>query len=320
MWLDPKELLGLPFLVPLGWLLVTRAHELPTGSTNTSLIGFGAIGLLWLVGICSTLVRPIRRWLRLDRRRQEAVHYARDLVAVSLCTIVYSSLMWAVPLVQPRVFDAELVQLDRLLFGGHDPALVFDPIVSPTLTWLFSIFYFFHFPLFYLTPLVLFLQGRRRERADVLLALMLAMYLGFVGYFLVPALGPLYGLAHLYQTELSANVLRDIVHGHGVAIGTFPSLHAGIAAVVLVFARRDNKRLFWVLLPVALAIWSSTLYLRYHYVIDLLAGWSLALFCCWLSPRLNDARQAWLMSGSGLQARVRIARRAWSLIPGRTGA
>ena len=132
--------------------------------------------------------------------------------------------------------------------------------------------------------------------------------------------GPLYGLADRFSAPLGANPLRDIVRGYGVALGTFPSLHAGIALVVLVFAWRDNRRLFWLLLPIALGIWASTLYLRYHYVVDLLAGWVLALGCCWLAPRLNQARRRWLSSGRARQTRVRLARRAVGLLPGRSGA
>ena len=33
---------------------------------------------------------------------------------------------------------------------------------------------------------------------------------------------------------------------------------------------------FWVLLPFVLGLWVSTIYLRHHYVVDLLAGWLLA--------------------------------------------
>jgi membrane-associated phospholipid phosphatase len=278
------------------------------------LVGFALIGAIWLVGIVLTLVGPARRWLRCHPARRRATRLIRDVAGVGLCFAVYGSLQWAVPLANPRLFDLHLAHLDRLLFGGHDPALLFDPLVSPTLTLVFSALYFLHFPLFFLTPLVLFWQQRERERADVTLALMLAMYLGYVGYFLVPAYGPLYGLADSFANPLPDNPLRDVVRGYGAALGTFPSLHAGIAAVVVSFARRHHRRLFPLLLAVALGIWASTLYLRYHYVIDLLAGWALAAACVWLAPRLNRARDQWLLSRRARQTRVRIARRAWTSV------
>jgi membrane-associated phospholipid phosphatase len=313
-WLDPKEIIGLPFALFVLWLVASRAPTIPPGSGTIALAGFLLIAGVWLIGIALTLVGPARRWLRSHPLRRRATRLVRDVTAVGLCFAVYGSLQWAVPLVNPSLYDHDLARFDRLLFVGHDPALLFDPLVSPVLTLLFSALYFLHFPLFFLTPLVLFWQQRERERADVTLGLMLAMYLGYVGYFLVPAYGPLYGLADAFVNPLPDNQLRDVVRGYGASLGTFPSLHAGIAAVVVGFAWRHHRRLFPLLLAVALGIWASTLYLRYHYVIDLLAGWALAAGCVWLAPRLNRAREQWLASRRARQARVRIARRAWTSV------
>ena len=56
----------------------------------------------------------------------------------------------------------------------------------------------------------------------------------------------------------------------------FPSLHAAVSLVALVYAWRYVRAWFWVLLPFCLGLWVSTIYLRHHYVVDLLAGWVLA--------------------------------------------
>jgi membrane-associated phospholipid phosphatase len=42
--------------------------------------------------------------------------------------------------------------------------------------------------------------------------------------------------------------------------------------LVLYYARRFHRRTFWLLLPVGSALIFSTVYLRYHYVIDVIAG------------------------------------------------
>jgi membrane-associated phospholipid phosphatase len=41
------------------------------------------------------------------------------------------------------------------------------------------------------------------------------------------------------------------------------------------------------LLPFALGLWVSTIYLRHHYAVDLIAGWLLAPLAVWLAPRLD---------------------------------
>ena len=56
----------------------------------------------------------------------------------------------------------------------------------------------------------------------------------------------------------------------------FPSLHTAASLVALVYAWRFARRWFYVLLPFVLGLWVSTIYLRHHYFVDLLAGWILA--------------------------------------------
>jgi membrane-associated phospholipid phosphatase len=67
----------------------------------------------------------------------------------------------------------------------------------------------------------------------------------------------------------------------------FPSLHAAVSLVVLVCAWRHLRVWFWTLLPFVLGLWASTLYLRHHYAVDLLAGFALAPAALWLAPKLD---------------------------------
>ena len=72
----------------------------------------------------------------------------------------------------------------------------------------------------------------------------------------------------------------------------FPSLHVGISFVVWLYAYRNSRRLFLVLSPLILSLWVSTVYLRYHYLIDCIAGLILAplsfLLANWLFKRLGE--------------------------------
>jgi membrane-associated phospholipid phosphatase len=319
-WLDPKELLGLPFAALILGLLVASGTGLPTGSGLAALIGFGVVALTWLGLLGAAIHSPCRAWLAATPERRRTRRLVREFAGYGLCFSVYGSLQWAVPLVNPSLIDPFLVLADRTLFGGFNPALLFDGYVNIPLTVLFSLLYFAHFPLFFVTPLLLLLQRRDREQQEVTLALLLAMYAGYVCYFLFPALGPLYGLRDLYLHPLPANPLRAIVSGYGVAIGTFPSLHGGISAVVLIMAWRHNRRLFWLLLPLALGIWASTVYLRYHYIVDLLTGWLLAVACTLVAPRVIAARERWHAEARTRWSRARAARgRSW-LRPDGSGA
>jgi membrane-associated phospholipid phosphatase len=67
----------------------------------------------------------------------------------------------------------------------------------------------------------------------------------------------------------------------------FPSLHAAASLVALVYAWRFARRWSGVLLPFVVGLWASTIYLRHHYFVDLVAGWLLAPAALWLAPRVD---------------------------------
>jgi len=57
---------------------------------------------------------------------------------------------------------------------------------------------------------------------------------------------------------------------------------------VLIVAWRRARKLFWVLLPIALLLVISTMYCRYHHVVDVIAGIVLAFATVPLGDRLYE--------------------------------
>ena len=70
---------------------------------------------------------------------------------------------------------------------------------------------------------------------------------------------------------------RDLPEHHGTdgrgagAARCIPELHVGISSIVLWYAWRRGRTAFAIALPLVIANWISTLYLRYHYMVDVLA-------------------------------------------------
>ena len=67
-----------------------------------------------------------------------------------------------------------------------------------------------------------------------------------------------------------------------VALGSsfydiFPSLHILMTCVLGDFDGRETRWRFWIMILPAIGLGASTLYLRYHYAIDLLAGFGIFL-------------------------------------------
>ena len=95
--------------------------------------------------------------------------------------------------------------------------------------------------------------------------------------------------AHEYAAPLAGGTFhRMILHAverTGGNLGAFPSLHVGATAYTVLFDARHNRLRAWTYVPVLLLIAIATLVLRYHYVVDLLAGAGLA----WIASRLAFA-------------------------------
>jgi membrane-associated phospholipid phosphatase len=150
---------------------------------------------------------------------------------------------------------------------------------------------------FWLAPSAsLILLARRRFSAfrAVTLAVMTCFFLGYLLYVLFPAAPPrlvlqtsytknLYGYPQFFS-RLNAEAFALLPVDSRAA---FPSLHTAVTLVMLVCAWRHLRVWFFVALPFVVGLWVSTIYLRHHYAVDLLAGLLLAPVALYLSPRLD---------------------------------
>ncbi len=87
---------------------------------------------------------------------------------------------------------------------------------------------------------------------------------------------PFHALAELHTVELTggpATSLINFIESFGRAYGAaFPSAHVSGSFLALLGAWCYRRRLFWIFLPLFLAMLVSTAYGRYHFVADALAG------------------------------------------------
>lgn len=184
----------------------------------------------------------------------------------------------AIPAVRELRYDDSLLAIDRFLCGTS-PNVWAERFVAPVLTELMSLCYFFFMPLLFFSLVRYFF--RRRELLDPFYRGLFVVYgIGFLGYLCVPAAGPYLAHPELFSVPLiggPATALVDTMVRLGSnRVDVFPSLHCAVSAYILGFAHRHHRREFrWLLLPV-LGLWLSTLYLRYHYLVDVICGFALA--------------------------------------------
>jgi len=67
----------------------------------------------------------------------------------------------------------------------------------------------------------------------------------------------------------------------------FPSGHTMMTLVLIYYAWRYRERVRWFVTVTGVLLIVATVYQRYHYVVDLIAGALFMVFCVWSAPRLN---------------------------------
>jgi membrane-associated phospholipid phosphatase len=128
----------------------------------------------------------------------------------------------------------------------------------------------------------LYLYLRRQEKAfrRVMMGYLTIILLGITSYLLVPAVGPEKYFADQYIHDLHGHALTHsvdyIINIGRVGFDCFPSLHVGIPLLLSLYLRNYRRRAFIPALVYVALMCCATIYLRYHYVIDVIAAFAYA--------------------------------------------
>jgi len=186
-------------------------------------------------------------------------------------------------------FDQLLISADRFIFGT-DPTMVLYKIANPVLTEILQIAY----ATFFFLPVILGVEFQLKHKLTefkfIIFSVVFGFFLSYVGYFLLPAVGPRFTLHNFNNLNLElpgiflTNFLREVVNmGESIPNGAlnaikyvqrdvFPSGHTQMTLIVMYLAvkLKSRNKLFF-LIDGSLLIF-ATVYLRYHYVVDLIGG------------------------------------------------
>jgi len=314
--LDVRFLLGADLLVAAVFSLVLcvlamfSPRELSFWHASV-VLPFLVLCVLLLAATVRTLAGRERSLAVLGRATRVLVG---DWLPLVVAVLAYENMHDLTYVIRPDTVDASLNALDVRLFG-ITPALAFDHITTPWLSELMSAAYALYFVYPALLLVLLYRRGDLARFRELSFALGLVLYVGLIGYVLVPAIGPRYTMPHAFAHPLvgpwltapAAHAWNMLEH---VDRDCFPSLHTAITALSLVYFVRlrailpYGKLLLAVVTPLILLLISSTMYLRYHYGVDVLAGAALAAAASLAAPRLLA------LYGAAVMRRLALRRRA----------
>ena len=202
----------------------------------------------------------------------------------------YKEMAQLIPPIRHTDSDQWLANLDFRLWHAN-PTIWLERIYSPGLTEYLQIVYTLFIPA---VLLVAFLLWWRRDYTNFqyyAFLIALGFLTSYVGYILVPARGPRFLLRHLEHIPLQGKWLfHSMQHTldrlESAHYDCFPSGHTELTILAWWSTRMVSNRLFRVYFAYTPSIIFATVYLRYHYTIDVMAGAVLALILIVASPWL----------------------------------
>lgn len=288
--------LGIPFRDPRGeWL----AHRVAFTA--------GIVAVLVVLDAAWRARRAtgsLRGTATMVRRRWPARRVALLVAGLAAYHTVYVSYhnlkSW---LVFRSVHDDLLARGDSWLFLGHDPAALLHHLLGEGWATWALIGVYESFPTFVSLafPAALVLADRIRHGYVYVASAVWVWIFGTVSYYLAPTLGPFHqspgtfaGLPHSIVTDTQARYVAQRVHllAHPEAadaaaqIAAFASLHVGVSTVIWLMLRYYGFRRLGVVWGCYLGLTVvATVYLGWHYVLDDVVGFAMAVAAVWLGIR-----------------------------------
>jgi membrane-associated phospholipid phosphatase len=193
-----------------------------------------------------------------------------------------------IPPIRHVDFDATMSRLDTRLWGA-DPTIWLAHHQAPVLTEFLQIAYSLFIPAVLVVAWLLWRQGKRTEFRYYAFLIAAGFLASYVGYFAIPVRGPRFllpdlpPLRGLWLTTLLQHTLDRLESAH---YDCFPSGHTELTLLACWGSRMVSSRFFYLFLGYTPCIIFATVYLRYHYTLDVLAGAVLAFVLIAASPHV----------------------------------
>ena len=281
MRLRPTEAINAAALAVLAALTIYLRHRLADPA-----------GLLWRYAVLGIGLAALAALARRGDRLSTPMRALVDFYPAVFLPIVFNTLEPLIRALRGGPRDELLIAADRALFGV-DVTVWLQRFVRPGLSDTLFVFYSTYYFLALILGIILWRRDHGTARRFIF-TLMICYYVSYAGYFLLPALGPRFAQAQEYSVSIvsspvSRTISDTINRLEKTKFDVFPSGHTLISVAVLLVAWKRTRKTFWVKLPIATGLIIATVYCRYHYVADVLAGIACAALAVPLGDRLYDA-------------------------------
>ena len=198
----------------------------------------------------------------------------QNILVFALMTFLYKETAMLNTLIFPKI-DEFLSNLDQNIFK-FQPSIEFSKHFN---SLFFSELFYFGYFCYYLLPLVVFgilykfLPQKIEEFGFILISSFLLYYFIFI---IIPAEGPQFYFTfpdnYIEAQGIFGNAIKLIQKNGEASTAAFPSSHVGISWIVIFWLYQNFRKSVKYFLPFVILLMFSTVYIKAHYFVDVVAG------------------------------------------------
>ena len=198
----------------------------------------------------------------------------QNILVFALMTFLYKETAMLNTLIFPKI-DEFLSNLDQNIFK-FQPSIEFSKHFN---SLFFSELFYFGYFCYYLLPLVVlgilykFLPQKIEEFGFILITSFLLYYFIFI---IIPAEGPQFYFTfpdnYIEAQGIFGNAIKLIQKNGEAPTAAFPSSHVGISWIVIFWLYQNFRKSVKYFLPFVILLMFSTVYIKAHYFVDVVAG------------------------------------------------
>lgn len=198
----------------------------------------------------------------------------QNILVFALMTFLYKETAMLNTLIFPKI-DEFISNLDQNIFNSQ-PSIEFSKHFN---SLFFSELFYFGYFCYYLLPLVVFgvlykfLPQKIEEFGFILITSFLLYYFIFI---IIPAEGPQFYFTfpdnYIEAQGIFGNLVKLIQKNGEAPTAAFPSSHVGISWIVIFWLYQNFRKSVKYFLPFVILLMFSTVYIKAHYFVDVVAG------------------------------------------------
>ncbi len=271
--LRPVELISLLYIFLTGFYIIIFTPKVT--DFNTLLLVRVLVPFVFLMMALSV------KW----QEKYKVLDFVRYAFPLSLIAYWYPETYYMNECLFPNL-DPLFISIDQWLFGCQ-PSLEFSRAFPSN--WLSELMYFGYFSYYIIIAFVTaYFYFTDRKLADKTLFIVLcSFFVYYILFIILPVVGPQFHFAdnQVPSGYFFQKIMVSLQASGEKPTGAFPSSHVGMSLILLFIIFKYARRFWLYFVPVVVVLIFSTVYIKAHYVIDVIGGFASAPLIYWFSDR-----------------------------------